>query len=87
MALGRHYSPGVVGIEGVLAYNYWNCNGKGMVIVAKEGAVEDWAAYIGADDGFREEECVEWTCRQGAKLSQEQAHRWFPQFPVEAYRA
>ncbi|GAF85901.1 unnamed protein product, partial [marine sediment metagenome] len=44
------------------------------------------AAYIGADSGQREEECVGWTVRHGCKLSRDQAHRWFPQLPIERYR-
>lgn len=71
---------------GVLDYNYWNANGIGICIVAKEGAVADWAAYIGADDGQHEEECVAWTVRLGCKLSRTQAHRWFPGLPIERYR-
>ncbi|KKL86776.1 hypothetical protein LCGC14_1941320 [marine sediment metagenome] len=87
IAIGKHYPARLTnGVEGVLAYNYWNANGKGVCIVAKEGGIEDWAAYIGADDGMREAECVEWTCRRGCKLSREQAHRWFPELPIGAYR-
>lgn len=87
LALGRHYPTRLTnGIEGVLNYDYWNANGKGICIVAKEGGNEDWAAYIGADDGWREAECVEWACRRGCKLSKDQAHRWFPDLPIERYR-
>lgn len=80
--------PYVHGVEQhrVLDYNYWNANGVGVCIVAKEGEVADWAAYIGADGGWRTEECVEWTIRHGCKLSRNQAHRWFPNLPIEAYR-
>ncbi|KKK47675.1 hypothetical protein LCGC14_3152760, partial [marine sediment metagenome] len=42
--------------EGSLDNRYWNANGKGICIVAKEGAVQDWAAYIFADDGWSEED-------------------------------
>lgn len=70
----------------VLNYSYWNANGVGTCIAAVEGGVADWAAYIGADDGMRTEACVEWTIRHGCKLSREQAHRWFPDLPIEAYR-
>lgn len=87
MKLGRHYPERLTnGVEGVLGYNYWNANGRGLCIVAKEGEIEDWAAYIGADDGMHEAECVEWTCRFGVKLSRDQAHRWFPALPIERYR-
>ncbi len=86
MKLGRHYPARLTnGVEGVLGYNYWNANGRGIAIVAIEGGA-DWAAYIGSDDGMHEAGCVEWTCRHGPKLSREQAHRWFPQLPKERYR-
>ena len=81
-----HYNKEAYGVSGILSYNYWNANGKGICIVAVEGGAADWAAYIGADDGWKEAECVEWTCRHGCKLSRDQAHRWFPQLPIEAYR-
>ncbi len=85
LTLGLPYVRGVEQLR-VLNYNYWNANGAGIAIVAVEGGVADWAAYIGADDGQRTEECVEWTIRRGCKLSRDQAHRWFPQLPIEAYR-
>ena len=80
--------PYVRGVEEhrVLNYSYWNANGKGICIAAVGGGIADWAAYIGADDGMRTEECVEWTIRRGCKLSRKQAHRWFPDLPIEAYR-
>ena len=84
-SLGLPYVRGVDHLR-VLSYSYWNANGKGMCIAAVEGHAADWAAYIGADDGQRTEECVEWTIRFGCKLSRQQAHCWFPQLPIEAYR-
>ncbi|KKM82293.1 hypothetical protein LCGC14_1320990 [marine sediment metagenome] len=80
--------PYVRGVEEhhVLSYSYWNANGKGICIAAVEGGAADWAAYIGADDGMRTEDCVEWTKRHGCKLSRKQANRWFPELPIEAYR-
>jgi hypothetical protein len=84
-SLGLPYVCGVEQLR-VLNYNYWNANGIGISIVAVEGGVADWAAYIGADDGKRTEECVKWTVRHGSKLSRDQAHRWFPDLPIEAYR-
>ncbi len=83
--LGLPYVRGVEHLQ-VLNYSYWNANGKGVCIAAVEGSAADWAAYIGADDGQRTEECVEWTIRRGCKLSRQQAHRWFPDLPIEAYR-
>jgi len=59
-----------------------------VAIVAIEGAIADWAAYIGSTDAVdtSEEDTVRWVCRRGSKLSREQSHRWFPQLPIEAYR-
>jgi len=84
-SLGLPYVRGVKHLR-VLNYSYWNANGKGICIVAVEGGIVDWAAYIGADDGQRTGECVEWTVRHGCKLSRTQAHRWFPELPIERYR-
>ena len=83
MSLGLPYYR--VG-EHVIGESYFNANGVGIAIVAQEGGADDWAAYIGADDGWSEDACVEWTCRHGSKLSLEQASRWFPQLPKDAYR-
>ena len=81
------YPKEVVGIDRVLAYNYWNTNGVGIVIVAREGHADDWAAYIGAlPNRDTEREVIEWTAHYGAKLSRQQASRWFPQLPAEKYR-
>ena len=38
----------------------------------------DWAAYIGADDGWEEDACIIWTAEYGAKLSAEDAKHFFP---------
>jgi hypothetical protein len=57
---------------------YWNSNGKGVTIVAAITEDIDWAAYIGADDGWEEEACIEWTARNGAKLSVKDAKYFFP---------
>ncbi len=83
----RHYSPEEYGIDGILNYSYWNCNGS-FAIVAIEGGAADWAAYIGGPnpDVKSEEETVQWVCRKGAKLTRDQAHRWFPDLPIERYR-
>ena len=66
-----------VGIDRVLAYTYWNVDGTGIVILAREGYADDWAAYIAALPGGRSEQ---------AKLVAEEAQRWFPKLPQEAYR-
>ncbi|KKL23037.1 hypothetical protein LCGC14_2429450 [marine sediment metagenome] len=83
-----HYNKEDFGIDGILNYSYWNTNGMATAIVAKEGEVADWAAYIGAtqSQGQSEEDTVRWVCRKGAKLSRDQAHRWFHKLPIEAYR-
>ena len=83
MSLGLPYYT--VG-ERVIGESYFNSNGVGIAIVAVEGGADDWAAYIGADVGMSEDACVRWTCRHGAKLGRDQAGRWFPQLPLEAYR-
>ena len=84
----RHYDAQEFGVEGILNYSYWNTSGVAMVIVAKEGSAADWGAYIGATNAANnsEEDTVRWVCRNGAKLSRAQAHRWFPHLPIEAYR-
>ena len=84
------YSPDPevgVGIPRVLAYSYWNVNGCGIVIIAREGYADDWAAYIGALPGHHtEQEAIAHVAASGAKLSRVQAARWFPHLPTEAYR-
>ena len=57
---------------------YWNSNCKGITIVACITEKVDWAAYIGADDGWSEEACIEWTADYGAKLSESDARHFFP---------
>ena len=56
---------------------YWNINSKGVAVVAVITDV-DWAAYIGADDGWSEEACVKRAADYGAKLSREDAEHFFP---------
>lgn len=83
----QHYSESTIGIDRVLAYSYWNTNGLGIVIVAREGHADDWAAYIGGIAGHHsEEEAIARACSDGAKLAPKQAARWFPQLPKERYR-
>ena len=57
---------------------YWNSNGKGITIVAVTTEGIDWAAYIGADDGWEEEACIRWAVEYGAKLFSEDAKHFFP---------
>ena len=57
---------------------YWNTNGKGIAIVAWISPGIDWSAYIGADGGYSEEACCQWTTDYGAKLSETDAKHFFP---------
>ena len=57
---------------------YWNSNGKGITIVAVTTEGIDWAAYIGADNGWEEEACIKWAVEYGAKLSEVDARHFFP---------
>jgi len=43
----------------IIEGRYWNSNGKGIAIVASITKGIDWAAYIGADNGWDELECLE----------------------------
>lgn len=91
MSLGlQHYStdPKVgAGIDRILAYTYWNTGNCGIVILAREGYADDWAAYIGALPGdHTEQEAISWTAAHGAKLSPAEATRWFRDLPAKAYR-
>ena len=57
---------------------YWNTNSRGICIMASISEGIDWAAYIGADDGWSEEALMQWTLELGAKLSREDAEHFFP---------
>lgn len=57
---------------------YWNTNGYGICIMAWITKDIDWAAYIGADNGYSEESLMEWTLHYGAKLSEKDARHFFP---------
>ena len=61
---------------------YWNSNGKGIAIVASVTEDIDWAAYIGADNGQREDACLQWTAERGAKLSEADARHYFPEIKL-----
>lgn len=62
----------------IIEGRYWNTNGKGITIVAVITEDIDWAAYIGADDGWEEEACIKWAADYGAKLSESDARYIFP---------
>ena len=61
---------------------YWNTNGKGICIIAVVSIGIDWAAYIGADNGYCEEDCELWTSEYGQKLSREDAKYFFPEIKL-----
>lgn len=56
---------------------YWNTDGRGIAIVAAITEGIDWAAYIGADDGWEEGACVELAAKYGAKLPESDARHFF----------
>ena len=58
---------------------YWNAGGFGIAIVeVVSPSGVDWAAYIGADNGESEEDCVQSVASSGAKLSRQDALHFFP---------
>jgi len=57
---------------------YWNSDGKGIAVVASITEGIDWAAYIGADNGWSETDCLARTADYGAKLSEADARHFFP---------
>ena len=71
-----------LGRQKIIEGRYWNTNGKGITIVAVITQGIDWAAYIGADDGWKEEACIKWTAEHGAKLSAQDARHFFPEITL-----
>jgi len=67
-----------IGQRQTIEGRYWNTDSKGICIVAVVTEGIDWAAYIGADDGHSEGNCMEWTALHGAKLSTADAEHFFP---------
>lgn len=61
---------------------YWNSNGNGICIMARITENIDWAAYIGADNGYSEEGCMRTTCDYGSKLSEADARHFFPEIKL-----
>ena len=57
---------------------YWNSGGYGICIMASITKNVDWAAYIGADNGWKEKDCMASTLQTGAKLSEKDARHFFP---------
>ena len=88
------YPKEQLGIDRVLSYTYFNQNGVGIAIVAREGHAADWAAYIGVGLLYAgrpslassEKETIQCVCEHGCKLSRAMAAKWFPNLPVEKYR-
>lgn len=72
--------------QGKYEGRYWNANGVGICVIASITKGVDWAAYIGADDGWSERHCMEWTAEHGAKLSVQDAKHFFPDIKLP-YRA
>jgi len=72
----------MIGSRKIIEGRYWNSNGKGITVVAVISESIDWAAYIGADDGWEEEACIKWAAEMGAKLSKEDAKRFFPEIKL-----
>ena len=63
----------------VLGTRYWNCGNIGVAIVAVEGYVNDWAAYIGGSDTVQSEgHAIELAAMHGCKLAETEARAHFP---------
>jgi len=59
---------------------------KCVLAVAKEGAAQDWAAYIGAVPGINHEREWHTVVSEGSKLPQEVAELLFPDFKDLTWR-
>ena len=62
--------------------------GNNVIVVATEGAIKDWAAYIAAIIGYDtdEEEDINYAATHGTKLNPEIAIAIFPEFDIDKYR-
>ena len=69
----------------IISARYWNANGRGISLVAAVNTGCDWAAYIAADDGESEEDCIKLAVETGSKLSAKDAKYFFPDIE-ESYR-
>jgi hypothetical protein len=78
--------------EKIEVAEYWNVHGIGIAVVAVvhyfEEAVFDWAAYIGGSPrgAMKKQYAVEDAFQYGEKLSERQAHFFFPHLPIKKYR-
>ncbi len=61
---------------------YWNSGSGGICIMASITKGVDWAAYIGADIGWSEKECMTRTLEHGVKLSARDARYFFPEIKL-----
>lgn len=67
-------------------------NGAGMMtpvlVIAVEGGVGDWAAYIAGFAAWDAPTMVYWDrlAAHGAKLPEDVARAWFPELELKAYR-
>jgi len=66
-----------LGSKEVREGRYWN-SGYGVCIMASITKGIDWAAYIDADNGYREHDCMRKTLESGSKLSEADARHFFP---------
>ena len=70
----------------IICGRYWNSEGFAAAIVAVINKGRDWAAYIGATDGWISEETTEiLIADKGCKLSEKDARHFFPKVK-EPYR-
>ena len=60
--------------------------GRNVLAVAKEGAVNDWTAYIDAVPGINHQAETEHVMRHGDKLQEKVARVLFPEFHDLAWR-
>ncbi len=61
--------------------NQWDGQTHHYIVIAVEGAVEDWAAYVGPDD-----RTLSWIRENGLKLRGFEAAKVFPLLNPERYR-
>lgn len=61
---------------------YWNTGGYGICIMASITKGVDWAAYVGADNGWSEKECMTRVLERGAKLPEKDARYFFPEIKL-----
>ncbi len=77
------------GMGRIITWRYWNSNGYNIAIVATQGGIGDWAAYIGATLSnvvTKERVAVVAAAKFGAKLDKRLAMVIFPDISGE-YRS